>query len=68
MATGDFSSLIDSRYVGDNHEPKSGQNGLVTKREIESKGGPLEEGPSVWFVVSSEHVHMYIYLYEKINK
>ena len=35
---------MDSRYVDDNHKPKSGQNGLVTKREIESEGDPLEGG------------------------
>ncbi|KAL5557430.1 hypothetical protein UlMin_039666 [Ulmus minor] len=35
---------MDSRYVGDNHEPKSGQNGLVTKREIKSEGDPLDGG------------------------
>ena len=35
---------MDSRYVGDNHKPKSSQNGLVTKRENESEGDPLEEG------------------------
>ena len=35
---------MDSRYVGDNHKPKSSQNGLVTKREIESEGDPVEGG------------------------
>ena len=42
--TGEFSGLIDSRYVGDNHERKIGQNGLVMKWEIESEGDPLEGG------------------------
>ena len=53
---------MDSRYVGDNHEPKSDQNGLVTKREIKSEGDPLEGEPSVGFVASSVHVHICIYM------
>ena len=53
---------MDSRYVGDNHKPKSSQNGLVTKRENESEGDPLEGGPSVGFVASSVHVHICIYM------
>ena len=44
---------MDSRYVGDNHEPKSGQNRLVTKREIESEGDPLEGSRRLIFVASS---------------
>ena len=62
MATGELSGLVDSRYVGDNHEPKSGQNGLVTKREIESEGDPLEGEPSVGFLAPSVHVHIYVYV------
>ena len=50
-ATGNFSGLMDSRYVGDNHEPKNGQNGLVTKWEIESEGNPMIGANRLWFFV-----------------
>ena len=53
---------MDSRYVGDNHEPKSGQNGLVTKREIESEGDPLEGGRRIDFFCSVRTC-AYIYVY-----
>ena len=61
-ATSESSSLMDSRYVGDNHEPKSGQNGLVTKREIESEGDPLERGRRVWLMFLSVRFNTYTYI------
>ena len=60
VATGEMSGLIDSRYVGDNHELKIGQNGLVTEREIESEGDPLEEGHRFDFLFWSVQFNTYI--------
>ena len=56
---------MDSRYVGDNHEPKSDQNGLVTKREIETEGDPLEGGHRTWFrcfVRTVRDIYIYVYV------
>ena len=53
---------MDSQYVGDNHELKSSQNGLVTKREIESEGEPLVGGRRLVFLAPSVHVHIYVYV------